>query len=474
MKLYHATYQAYLSDIEENGLLPDQQKNWADCASGFVYLANDKDGAISFCETAEDVPGEVFDSGICCFEIDSDVLDPALLSVDPNILLEDNESPWCFVYAAQISPDALSLCWTEELGDIIKEPLQKVKWFDENALEKLEVSCPEKAKEIDYYLHGNCDEWVLENFQDGDTAVIWNEFDPGIGKICLIHCYIQRQDVFLDVRGETADKNLIEDGFDYGYIHDKIYCSSLEEYKSWIRNICGYEDKKWAKDSIQTKSAQCSVEQNHKRPSVDDQIQSASTRAIESHALSCFTQKECISMNNTLQSDYIFDEELCVEDEAHECIDGYLWATDSLVSKMKEQIRDQHTKDEISSLENINFYGVFNMANGSVELVSTYLYSKEVDGAFKETHGACQLPVSDREAEVLKEVLETYCTERYHMTPLGFVNEARSHEGLPALPRPSIPFEHIKPSLAEKIQAAMSRLPEKGATEEPQISAPVR
>ena len=118
MKLYHATYQAYLSSIEKNGLLPDQQKNWADCASGFVYLANDKDGAISFCETAEDAPAEVFNSGICCFEIESVLLDPALLSIDPNISWKDDESPWCFVYASQISPDVLRLCWTEELGDI--------------------------------------------------------------------------------------------------------------------------------------------------------------------------------------------------------------------------------------------------------------------------------------------------------------------------------------------------------------------
>ena len=124
LKLYHATYQAYLSSIKENGLLPDQQKNWADCASGFVYLANDKDGAISFCEIAEDTPASVFNSGICCFEIDSAVLDPALLSVDPNILWEDDETPWCFVYFAQILPDDLRLCWSEELGDI-KAPLSE-------------------------------------------------------------------------------------------------------------------------------------------------------------------------------------------------------------------------------------------------------------------------------------------------------------------------------------------------------------
>lgn len=169
-----------------------------------------------------------------------------------------------------------------EVQDTIEDPLQKIKWIDADALGELEKNSPEKAEEINYYLHGNCDEWVLEHFQDGDVAVIWNEFDPGIGKISLIHCYIQRQDVFLDVRGETTDENLIKEGFDYGYIHEKIYCSSLEEYKSWIRNICGYADKKWAKDSMPPKSVRCSDEQTHKKLSINDQIQSASTRAIES------------------------------------------------------------------------------------------------------------------------------------------------------------------------------------------------
>jgi len=122
-------------------------------------------------------------------------------------------------------------------------------WLDEDDLEKLEKIYPEKADVIDSYLHGNCDEWVLENFRDGDIAVIWNEFSEEIGKVALIHCYIKRGDDFVDVRGKTPDEELIADGFDYGYDHDKIYCSSLEEYKSYIREICGYEDEKWCSNS---------------------------------------------------------------------------------------------------------------------------------------------------------------------------------------------------------------------------------
>ena len=90
---------------------------------------------------------------------------------------------------------------------------------------------------------------------------------------------------FFDVRGETADEKLITDGFDYGFLHKKIYCSSLEEYKSWIRNIREYEDKKWEKNFLK-KTAN--------KPSLSDQIKSASNRAAESHSSDKATVKETI------------------------------------------------------------------------------------------------------------------------------------------------------------------------------------
>lgn len=118
MKLYHATFESYLPGIRDQGLVPDAKKNWADCAAGFVYLSNDMSGAVSFCEAAEDVPSDVSDSGICCFEVDTKVLDRSCLATDPNILWEPDEDPWCFVYAGRIPYNALRLCWTEELGEI--------------------------------------------------------------------------------------------------------------------------------------------------------------------------------------------------------------------------------------------------------------------------------------------------------------------------------------------------------------------
>lgn len=89
------------------------------------------------------------------------------------------------------------------------------------------------------YLHGKCDTWVLENYKEGDIAIIWNTFDDDLGKVVLIHCYIKRGNKYLDVRGDTENEDLIEEGFEDFYISDvgKLYCSSLEEYKSWLEKI---------------------------------------------------------------------------------------------------------------------------------------------------------------------------------------------------------------------------------------------
>lgn len=109
-------------------------------------------------------------------------------------------------------------------------------WMDYERVEELG---------LEHYLHGDCDDWVLENFKDGDIAIIWNEYNYEVNKVVLIHCYIKRGNLFVDVRGETTDEELIEDGYDYGYDNGKVYCNSIEEYKMWIRKICRYRSKKW-------------------------------------------------------------------------------------------------------------------------------------------------------------------------------------------------------------------------------------
>lgn len=114
-------------------------------------------------------------------------------------------------------------------------------WCDGLELEEWE----EKYDDESIYLHGKCDEWVLENYQEGDIPVIWNEYDEDMGKVVLIHCYIIRNGKYVDIRGETDDIEDMEEGFDYGYDTGKYLCENLEEYKRMIRKICHYRNKKW-------------------------------------------------------------------------------------------------------------------------------------------------------------------------------------------------------------------------------------
>lgn len=95
------------------------------------------------------------------------------------------------------------------------------------------------------YLHGKCDEWVLEHYQPGDIPVIWNHFDENIGKVCLVHCFIKKGNKFVDVRGETDDLKDVEEGFEYWSDNAMYYCDDLADYKRMIRKICGYRSKKW-------------------------------------------------------------------------------------------------------------------------------------------------------------------------------------------------------------------------------------
>ena len=116
MRLYHATYKANLVSIFENGLGAIQRKNWDISTDGGVCFADDMDLAISFCEAAENVDDEVFESGIVCLEIDSDALSEAFLFLDPNF--DDvRDGPACYLYRGVIAPADLKVCWEEHIDD---------------------------------------------------------------------------------------------------------------------------------------------------------------------------------------------------------------------------------------------------------------------------------------------------------------------------------------------------------------------
>lgn len=84
--LYHATYKSKMKKIQRQGLLTHfPKKNWED-SENVIYLATDPEIAISYAEAAEeDVPENVYDSGIVVYKILKSNLDPSKLFIDKNV-----------------------------------------------------------------------------------------------------------------------------------------------------------------------------------------------------------------------------------------------------------------------------------------------------------------------------------------------------------------------------------------------------
>lgn len=151
---------------------------------------------------------------------------------------------------------------------------------------------------------------------------------------------------------------------------------------------------------------------------------------------------------------FVFDEELCVQDDKHEVIDGYLWATDGLVSKLKAQLAPHLSADEMEDMENINFYALFDTAKGTMELLSSFWYTK--DGGYHMTAAEEMVPLTGEEAAALYSAMESYCQKRYHMSCQAFLNEAREECDLPPMTLSPV-TNSTKPSLNEKISDAAKR-----------------
>lgn len=133
------------------------------------------------------------------------------------------------------------------------------------------------------------------------------------------------------------------------------------------------------------------------------------------------------------EKDFIFDEELYgCQDENREEIDGYLWAMDSLVDRLMDEINREKSPEEaasiIESMNNINFFPLYNVRTGHVEINGSYYYSES--DQFLEKQNVFILPLSNKEKEILKIVMETYCQKEYKKSCLEFVNEGRAEENL--------------------------------------------
>lgn len=87
--LYHATYKQLLPSIKKHGLNPNHSSsNWEDSKPGYVYLAKDKNVAISYAETNDKVDEEWLDE-IVVLKVNVHNLEKHNLSSDENVI--DNE-----------------------------------------------------------------------------------------------------------------------------------------------------------------------------------------------------------------------------------------------------------------------------------------------------------------------------------------------------------------------------------------------
>lgn len=111
MILYHATFKSRIPQIIKYGLDSKHAKNWKDCERGYIYFAQDYDIASDFCEAAEDVSDEDYDSGIVVLAVDSSQLKREKFIADPNI--QTPGQCGCLAYKGTVQAQKLRVVQTE-------------------------------------------------------------------------------------------------------------------------------------------------------------------------------------------------------------------------------------------------------------------------------------------------------------------------------------------------------------------------
>lgn len=86
------------------------------------------------------------------------------------------------------------------------------------------------------YLHGNCDDWVNEHYQNGDKCVAILEEREAVNTLCLMHSCLFRNGNYVDVRGETENFYNVIEAFDYGEF-EIIKYDTLEEFNDLMKKL---------------------------------------------------------------------------------------------------------------------------------------------------------------------------------------------------------------------------------------------
>ena len=142
---------------------------------------------------------------------------------------------------------------------------------------------------------------------------------------------------------------------------------------------------------------------------------------------------------------FIFDDELQVNDDACSRIDGYLWATEPLVTRLKGQLN--LIPEQNDSMDNINFYAIYAPTTKEIRVDGTYYLPGSEEGSPEVQH-EFTLDLSPDERKDLISKMESYCQKVAGCDLEEFVSGIRQQEGLPPLG---------KPDLSSIIQNAESR-----------------
>lgn len=139
MVLYHATFDPYLSSIKRNGLVIGRSPLWQDVCvdhkSTRIYLANDLECALDFCECVQDedeFPEELVDSAIVVLVVkvkDLRLLDKKLNRngfVCDDGMVDGGLESGTVGYRYNIPVELLGI--TAETGDTL--PLRKIRKLD--------------------------------------------------------------------------------------------------------------------------------------------------------------------------------------------------------------------------------------------------------------------------------------------------------------------------------------------------------
>lgn len=141
---------------------------------------------------------------------------------------------------------------------------------------------------------------------------------------------------------------------------------------------------------------------------------------------------------------YVFENEIILSDQGTH-LEGYVWATDFLVSLAKTQMQNTLSAKELRSMENINFYPVYDVLNHNIQLCGHFYYQSnnaEIGKAF-------ELYLNSNDKSQLLSAFEAYCQKQEGLSCIEFINKSRREDGLNPL---------VQTCLSDQILSAKKRV----------------